>query len=221
MSKRLIAFHGKREIKDKYLARVRAHRKADQLVQGVYWEQGKGCGVGCTIHSDLHAKYERLLGIPEELALMEDVIFERLPLEEAVNWPVQFLAAIRVGADLTEVPAQLGYWLLQCLLREVSAEVRPYVREALSICSGQFTWGDTHTLRLRYDAVRLALDTTNRHDEVLINVLSRDFSGAVREYSSDTDYHVTRLQNRTRKVATKLLELLRAAPVVKRKRVPA
>lgn len=220
MAKRLIAFHGKREIKDKYLARVRAHKKADQLVQGVYWERGKGCGVGCTIHSDNHAKYERLLGIPEQLARMEDSIFERLPLEEAVKWPVQFLAAIRVGADLTEVPAQMGYWLLQCLLREVPAKARPYVREALSICSGQFTIGDTHTLRMRYYDVLVALGTTSRQDDVLLDVLDRDFSIAVLEYVSACG--LLRIQKHARKVAAKLLDLLRAAPVMKRrKRVPA
>lgn len=46
----LIAFHGKQSIKDEYLARVRAHKAADEIIKGVYWEKGKGCAVGCTVH---------------------------------------------------------------------------------------------------------------------------------------------------------------------------
>jgi hypothetical protein len=45
----LIAFHNDQKIKDKYLARVEAHRKADEIIKGKYWENGKGCAVGCTL----------------------------------------------------------------------------------------------------------------------------------------------------------------------------
>jgi hypothetical protein len=58
------AFHNDNEIKQKYLKRVIAHQKADELIKGKYWEKGKGCAVGCTIHSGDHAKYETELGIP-------------------------------------------------------------------------------------------------------------------------------------------------------------
>ena len=52
------AFHGDPKVKTKYLKRVRAHRAADQIIHGTYWEDGKGCAVGCTIHSSDHAAYE-------------------------------------------------------------------------------------------------------------------------------------------------------------------
>jgi hypothetical protein len=48
-------FHGRLSIKKKYVARVRGHRLADQIVKGKYWENGKGCAVGCTVHSASHA----------------------------------------------------------------------------------------------------------------------------------------------------------------------
>lgn len=44
----LLVFHGKPAVKAKYLKRVRAHAKADEIVSGRYWENGKGCAVGCT-----------------------------------------------------------------------------------------------------------------------------------------------------------------------------
>lgn len=106
------AFLGLQSVKDTYLARVREHRAADQLVKGLYWRDGKGCAVGCTIHSDKHSDYERLLGIPEALAMLEDSIFEGLPNELAMTWPDRFLDSIQVGADLTLVASRFLHWLL-------------------------------------------------------------------------------------------------------------
>ena len=90
----LRAFHNDPAIKAKYLARVRAHRLADELIHGTYWQYGKGCAVGCTIHSSNHAAYETELGIPEILARLEDGLFEALPNGEAKVWPEAFLKAI-------------------------------------------------------------------------------------------------------------------------------
>lgn len=72
----LLAFHGDKAIKAKYLARVKAHAEADEIIHGTYWEKGKGCAVGCTIHSEKHSAYETELGMPIILARLEDRIFE-------------------------------------------------------------------------------------------------------------------------------------------------
>jgi len=109
---RLIAFHGDPKIKAKYLARVKAHRKADEIVHGYYWKKGKGCAVGCTVHSGDHRAYETELGIPRILARLEDGIFESLPNGRAKDWPVEFLTAIPVGADLSRVWSRFAVWLL-------------------------------------------------------------------------------------------------------------
>lgn len=97
------AFHNDSKIKDKYLARVKAHALADEIIKGKYWENGKGCAIGCTIHGEIHDSYETELGIPRILALLEDGIFEGLPLELAKQWPLRFLKSISVGADLSMV----------------------------------------------------------------------------------------------------------------------
>jgi hypothetical protein len=96
----MLTFHGSQEIKDQRIAQVRAHRLADQLVKGHYWEDGKGCAVGCTIHGSDHFAYETELGIPVELAYLEDRIFEGLSNGKAMMWPERFLASIPVGVDL-------------------------------------------------------------------------------------------------------------------------
>ena len=108
----LLAYHNDPKIKHKYLSRVRAHRKADELISGTYWEDGKGCAVGCTIHGSDHSRYLDELGIPVEIAYLEDAIFEGLPNGQALKWPEAFLSAIRPGVDLSMVWPKFAYWLL-------------------------------------------------------------------------------------------------------------
>ena len=107
----MLTFHGSQELKDQRIAQVRAHRLADQIVHGVYWENGKGCAVGCTIHSGNHIDYESELGIPVELAFTEDHIFETLPNGKALMWPERFLQAIPVGVDLRQTHVNKRYLL--------------------------------------------------------------------------------------------------------------
>lgn len=102
----LLAFHGDPAIKQKYLDRVRMHRAADEIVSGQYWERGKGCAVGCTLHGSRHSDYEVELGMPRVLARLEDGIFERtfhVDTIAAKAWPEEFLTAPKVGADLSMV----------------------------------------------------------------------------------------------------------------------
>ena len=52
--------------KAKYVKRMRQHAEADEIVQGQYWENGKGCATGCLMHSsEPHKEMEEKLGIPE------------------------------------------------------------------------------------------------------------------------------------------------------------
>lgn len=123
----LLAFHGKPELKQLLLEEIQKHRELDQIVQGTYGdeEDGKwrGCAVGCAIHSlnvrlkkdwdtSDHSLYEKELGIPERIARLEDSIFEGLTEELAKDFPLRFMEAIPVGADLSRVIAKFSAWLL-------------------------------------------------------------------------------------------------------------
>jgi hypothetical protein len=44
--------------------------------------------------------YESELGIPAQIAYLQDVIFEHLPIEQARTFPERFLEAVPVGGDL-------------------------------------------------------------------------------------------------------------------------
>lgn len=128
LDKPLLAFHGDPAIKEFYLARVRAHRAADDIVRGTYGSPKgsksgwRGCAVGCSVHSGDHSAYEREMGIPVAIAWMEDRLFERMPIEYAIDWPVEFLEVIPVGADLSLVIPKL-------LLRGIQ-DVRQYADDA-------------------------------------------------------------------------------------------
>ena len=113
MKTKLKAFHGDEKIKEKYIARVKAHAAADEIIKGEYWENGKGCAVGCTVHSDKHSAYETELGIPFVLARLEDRIFEGMSNEKAKAFPLKFLESIEVGADLSLVWPKFAVWLLE------------------------------------------------------------------------------------------------------------
>src|SRR5579883_28418 len=79
------AFQNDPAVKAMYISRIKAHAAFDEIVQGTYWEEGpfrdqiqhgRGCAVGCTIHSSEHSRYETELGIPRQLAYLQDRIFE-------------------------------------------------------------------------------------------------------------------------------------------------
>src|SRR5882757_372452 len=128
----MLAFHGDSKIKAKYLKRVRAHAKADEIVHGKYWEDGKGCAVGCTIHDSSHAAYETELGIPQQLARLEDTLFEGQSNGAAKTFPARFLSAIKPGADLSRVHWQFLHWLLT---EELAGRDHPLVASEIKQCA--------------------------------------------------------------------------------------
>jgi hypothetical protein len=128
----MLAFHNDPAIKAKYLTRVEAHAAADEIIQGAYWERGKGCAVGCTVHSSLHANYETELGIPRMLAKLEDRLFEGMTNGSAKTFPASFLNAITPGADLSRVGWQFLHWLLS---EELASRDDPRVAQEIKACA--------------------------------------------------------------------------------------
>ena len=148
MSKTMRAFHSDPAIKFQIMAGLAAHRATDEIVQGVYWENGKGCAVGCTLeairrmkgYEDIdhcsHEVAENETGIPQVLWYLDDCIFEELPNAAAKDWPEQFIEAIRPGADLSMIWPRFALWLLaeelpqftgfQASLTEVAALYREW-----------------------------------------------------------------------------------------------
>jgi hypothetical protein len=129
----LLSYHSDPAVKAKYLARVEGYAVADEIIKGRYWEAGKGCAVGCTVHGASHGDFEGELGIPQMLAWLEDVIFEGLPNRTAKSWPQRFLASIDPGKDLSRVGWKFLYWLLT--ERCCEAHDHPTVTDAVRPCA--------------------------------------------------------------------------------------
>jgi hypothetical protein len=89
--------------KRKFVARAKAHQLADQIVKGQYWEDGKGCAVGCLVHGDSHQDLADQLGIPLQMAFLIDLLFEGMPVEQSKIFPLRFVQAIPTGKDLEPV----------------------------------------------------------------------------------------------------------------------
>lgn len=111
------AFNNDQALKTKYVARVKKHYDADEIVKGLYWEDGKGCAVGCTMEHDntgmnIHQRMEDEIGVPRMIAYLEDRIFEGLTNSDAKEFPLRFLKAINPGADLSMVAPKFFVWLL-------------------------------------------------------------------------------------------------------------
>lgn len=108
----MFAYHNDPAIKTRILRQLRQHAADDEIIKGSYWQDGKGCAVGCTIHSGKHVEYETRFGIPQVLACLEDTIFEGLPNTDAKKWPLRFMGAIKTGSDLKLVSWKFLHWML-------------------------------------------------------------------------------------------------------------
>jgi hypothetical protein len=116
-TKPLVAYHGSEKLKTRIMAQVQAHREADEITHGAYYEYTgklKVCAVGCVLHDRYggHPQYESEFGVPVQLAYLEDGLFESMPLGDAKEWPARFMGAIRVGADLSKVWPAFAVWLM-------------------------------------------------------------------------------------------------------------
>ena len=107
------------EIRQDWLERAKMHREADRFIQGA-WLNGlvgdykSGCFFGCMTQKedgvlDTAAKE---MDVPLWLVHVAERIFEGLPKDEAVEFPVQFLEAINPNRDLTEFYNQFFFQLL-------------------------------------------------------------------------------------------------------------
>lgn len=163
----MIAYHNDSTLRTSTLARMRAHAAADEIVQGQYWERGKGCLVGCAIHVEpmdgsRHSAFPSTYGIPEVLARLADRIFEGLPASEAKALPVAFFDAIALGADLSLAWPRFAVALLTdaehgvARLTSEGSQQRAAI-EAVSALFARQIAGETVT-REEWRAARMASD---------------------------------------------------------------
>jgi hypothetical protein len=95
--------------KDKYVARALSHQKADEIIKGRYWRDGKGCCIGCLAHTDIdaHESLEKQTYTPEWLHRVADQIHEELPDDLMRKRPVRYMSAMPVGLSFDEFEKQI------------------------------------------------------------------------------------------------------------------
>ena len=104
--------------RDQLLASLQAHAEADRIIKGSYWEDGKGCAVGCAIHDfrpgqeGEHALFPELFGVSRRFAHLIDGMFESLPNGRAQEWPGQVMSSVKQGTDTDRAVDEWLFWLL-------------------------------------------------------------------------------------------------------------
>ncbi|MEO6601496.1 MAG: hypothetical protein ABIQ16_16585 [Polyangiaceae bacterium] len=99
----MISYHNDPSVKALYVSRFAAHRAADEVIQGLGYDNGRGCFVGCTLNAYNHSRFPIELGWPEWLAYLADEIFEGIPKDEAPQFGTDLLEAVPVGVNLEPI----------------------------------------------------------------------------------------------------------------------
>jgi len=128
----LLSFFGKPELKQKYVDRLQEHRRLEHLTQQVGWKGGKGCAIGCILEAYDHSLFPIELGLPEWLARLIDITFERLPKGDAERFAEDVLQAIPVGVDIEPVRHKVAIRRLTRLLDTVPKSDQSYYQEVIN-----------------------------------------------------------------------------------------
>jgi hypothetical protein len=153
------AFHNDAAIKNTYVARIQSHADADELIHGEYWENGKGCAIGCLIHGSDHAKLADVLGVPLAICRLVDRLFEGLPNDKSKRFAVEWLSVIPVGVDLSRVQWKFLHWLLT---EELAGREHPLVRDVVRQCADvlvPLTKGELVDIQAAESAARSAAES--------------------------------------------------------------
>ena len=124
--------------KQKYIKRATQHREQDEIVQGLYWEDGKGCCVGCLSHANenAHEALEKQTGIPEWLSRVADTLHEGMEEKDSKKWPERFVAAVPTNMSHDDfekkIKAPFLVMVLKSTLKNFDHKKYPDVKDAVS-----------------------------------------------------------------------------------------
>ena len=170
----LRAFHNSKKVKNLYVARLKTHMDADELIRGTgyEYENGRGCGVGCILNAYDHERFESELGMPTELAYLLDTLHERCSGKVWPTFAHKFLVAIRPGADLTRIACRMKLFILErnrqrVLTLDIAGELKAQCSDAIAQCEdvlkNELTGLSDHAaLEPARSAARSAADSASR-----------------------------------------------------------
>jgi hypothetical protein len=183
----MLSYHNDAKLKELMVIEMKKHKEKDQFIKGVYKKnenekEFKGCAVGCSIDSinkilhknynnNSHKVFEEAIGVPQWLAILQDIFFENLSSEENSEFAINFLEAIPVGVNLGPVKWKFCAFILKqnldivSNLSNISEELKENVIQSIqkvlnihesSIKSGEW---DIESAELAADSAGLAADS--------------------------------------------------------------
>ncbi|MDB4726119.1 hypothetical protein OAF54_01690 [bacterium] len=176
--------------KEQLVNNLKAHQKADEFIQGRYWRYGKGCAVGCSIIDfegcpEEHSEFERLFGIPQPLARLEDGIFEGLSIEDSKWWPVAFAEAVPIDADLSMVLPKFMVWLLEGVKHYAKPDGVKAIDRVIELYKLKIT-GENPERELWIEARKAAADAASDAAAAAASDAASDAASA--DYAADAAY---------------------------------
>jgi len=107
------AFAGSHEIKRDLISRVRSYKATETLTDHVPWEDLKEPSGRLRVGAYKWSNYPAELGIPDNLAYIQECLFEGMPFNQSMELPERFLSSIPVGADLSLAWSRFAVWLFE------------------------------------------------------------------------------------------------------------
>ena len=112
------------KLKQHWIDTMQDHQDADRLEQGRWWDNGdkKGCFFGCAMQTDRDALQKAIehMQLPAWLVHLAEAIFEGLPADDALLFPVQLLEAIPANTDISEVMHTIAVKRIEPLIIETN-----------------------------------------------------------------------------------------------------
>lgn len=198
----VLAWHGDPGLKTEAVARMRAHREADEFTQRAFVlvdpdkaSGYRGCFHGCLTADALiaergvsladlansfmnwHREGEQTWGIPARLGVVLDHMFEALPAEDCAAFAVDATEALPVGADLSQV---VDRWTLDLVAdpdhgvgRHALGERQQQVVEQVAALTRRRLAGDEPDAAA-WRAVRLATNSLTDHVAGAVYTMAND-----------------------------------------------
>lgn len=113
------------ETKQRWVAEMKSHQDADRLIRGQWLHDSnccgcfnKGCFFGCAMQTKIDPlkKAIEAMKLPSWLIYLAERIYEGLPEDEYLDFPVKLLESIPVNTDITSVKHDLAILRLEGLV---------------------------------------------------------------------------------------------------------
>jgi hypothetical protein len=108
-----------------WVATMQDHQDHDRLISGSWFEEGengefKGCFFGCAMQTDASPLEKAIsaMGLPDWLIYLAEKIYEGLPNDERLAFPVKLLESIPVSVNLEPIKHKLAIVRLTKLASE-------------------------------------------------------------------------------------------------------